>query len=124
MRKLMLPAAAAAALAFVALDSTPAQAQVVTSYYFSPGSYGGYSPYSYGGSGIVIGNGGIGLGMYPAYSGFGYPSDGYSPYYGGGYRSNYGGGYNPYYGGGYRSNYGGGYGYPRYSVGYRGVRRR
>lgn len=110
MRKFLLPTVAAAALAFVALDANPAKAQVIiTSGYSSPGYYGGYSPYYYSGSGIAIGNGGIGLGMYPAYSSFGSPSYGYSPYYGG---------YNSYYGTGYRSNYG--YGYSGYSGGYRG----
>lgn len=109
MRKLMIPAAAAAALAFVAFDAAPAKAQIIRSGYSSPGYYGGYSPSYYGGSGIVIGNGGIGLSAYPAYSGFGSPSYGYSPYYGGNYS---------YYGTGYRPNYG--YGYSGYSGGYRG----
>ncbi|HEX4611273.1 MAG TPA: hypothetical protein VH092_23980, partial [Urbifossiella sp.] len=99
MRKLMLPVAVAAALAFVALDATPAKAQVVVTSGYSPGYYGGYPPYAYGGSGIVIGNGGFGLGTYPGYSGYpGYGYTNYSPYYGGGY--------NPYY----RSSFGGGYG--------------
>jgi hypothetical protein len=113
MRKILLPAVAVAALAFVALDTTPAKAQVIVTNGHSPLAY---SPYYYGGSGIVIGNGGVQIGTSPAYSDFGYPSYGYNPYYGGGYNS--------YYRTGYWSNYGGGYSYPRYSGGYRGGWRR
>src|SRR5687767_13266256 len=120
MRKLMLPAAAAA-LAFVALDATPAQAQlIITSGYYSQGYSSGYSPYAYGGTRVVIGGGGISIGAYPAYSG--YPGYGYRPSYGGGYRSYHGGMYSPYYGGGYPAYYGGGY--PGYRGGYPGGWRR
>lgn len=122
MRKLMLPAAAAA-LALVALDAAPASAQVIiNSGYYAPGYYGASSPYPYGG-GLVIGAGGIGYGTYPAYPGFGYPGYGARPYHGGGY-SPYHGGYSPYYGAGYRTYYGGGYGYPGSWGGYRGGWRR
>lgn len=120
MRKLILPVTAAAALAVVALDATPAEAQfMISSGYYSSGYSGGYTPYSYGGPRIVIGGGGVGFGAYPAYAG--YPAYGYrDPYYGGRYSPSYGGRYSPSYGGGqrvysdsgysgYRGNYRGGW---------------
>jgi len=109
-RKLIIPVAAAAALAIVAIDAAPAKAQVVFSGgYSSTGYYGGYSPYT--------SSGGITLGGYPTYSA--YQGYGLSPSYGGVYGRypSYGGGfgqssgvrYSPYYGGGRSAYYGGGF---------------
>jgi hypothetical protein len=111
MRKLILPVAAAAALAFVALDATPAKAQIIiTSGYSSPGYYSGYAPRY---SGVTISNGTI---FTPAFGS--YPSSGAYPMYYSGYSTfgtyrgspNYSG-YQPFYGSGYSTNryYGGSY---------------
>ena len=99
----------------VAANHHPAKAQfIITSGYYSQGYSGGYSPYAYGGTRVVIG-GGASIGAYPAYSG--YPCSGYRPSYGGGHPY-HGGMYSPSYGGGHPAYYGGGYaGYPG---GYRG----
>jgi hypothetical protein len=136
MRKFVLPAAAAAALAFVAADAGTAKAQIVIgSGYPAPGYYGGYSPYSGGAlpigqggliqavEGQVLNSTGLGYNAYPSYTSrygaFGsstYPSytSGYSTF--GNYAPS---GYQSYYGSGYRtygvyapqSYYGGGRGY-------------
>jgi len=106
MRKFIFPAAAVAALAFLAINPAKADAQVIvgsssgSSYY---GSSYGYSPYGYGGGyGVGIGNGGLlRLGVNYLLGGGG---SGYSP----GYYSGYGG-----YSSGYR-----GYSYPTYNRGY------
>jgi hypothetical protein len=124
MRKLMLPAAVAAALAFVALDATPAQAQIIIrSGYSSPVYYGGYAPVY---REVTVSNGMIfnpAFGSYPSYGVYPMYSSGYStfgayPMYSGGYStfgtyrgySNYSG-YQPFYGSGYSTNryYGGSY---------------
>ncbi len=94
MRQFVIPIAAVAALAFVAADATPAKAQVIVTSGYSPYSYGGYSPYY--GSGLVLGNGGLGFNASPLYGGF---AGGYGGYYGYGYPSNYSTFNRPYYGG-------------------------
>jgi hypothetical protein len=106
MRKFLLPVAAVAALAFVAADARPAQAQVVIGGgYGYPGYYGGYGyPGYYGGTSVAVGVGGFGLGInsYPLLGGGYY--GGYRPYYGGyrGYYGGYRGAYGGYRGGGFR----------------------
>jgi hypothetical protein len=110
----MIPAAAAAALAFVAVDAAPAQAQIVIrSGYPATGYYGGYAP-GYGG--VTVGNGMIfnpAFGSYPSYGAYPMYSGGYGTF--GTYRefSTYGG-YQPYYRNGYQPYYGNGYGATRY----------
>jgi hypothetical protein len=107
MRRFIIPAVAAAAIAFAAPQ---AKAQFIGGY---PSYYGGY------GTGLQIGNGGLlrlGLGL--ALGANGYGGYGYYPGYYGGYGYSY---YPSYYGGwggyGYRS-----YGYPSYYRGGYGYR--
>ena len=120
MRRLVIPAAVAAALA---LAPTPGQAQIVIGSGYAQPYYGGFGQPYYGGA--AIGNGGIvqaaegyllnqaGLGGYAPYtSGYGsfgnyygnsFGNYGYQPYSGYGYNS-----YGNYYGGNAYRSYGGG----------------